>query len=294
MKKYVILTDSSCDLNKELREKYDIEYVTMRYIYDNVDVPASLDWEYLSAKDFYDKMRQGVRFTTSQITAPIYEEAFEKYINEGCDVLYLACSSALSGSYKASLIAKDEVLAKFPERKIICVDALRACMALGILCITASKLRAEGKTIEEVAEYIENNKMRVHMVGSVEDLTYLKRAGRVSAMSAVFGGLLNIKPIIIADTKGQNNAVEKVKGRNASLRRITEYVKEHYREDAYQHVAILHADCEADCKLLINKIKEVIPDKNVEFSVNYIGPAIGASVGPGMISAFFVGNEVTV
>ena len=153
----------------------------MRYIYNNVDAPASLDWEHKSPKQFYDLMREGVRITTSQVPIPDYVEAFEKHAKEGVDVLYLACSSALSASYKDSLIAKKEVVEKYPNAKIICVDALRASMGLGLLCIAASELRKSGKTVNEVAEYIEANKLKVHQVGTVEALVYLKRAGRVSA-----------------------------------------------------------------------------------------------------------------
>ncbi|MBO5328192.1 MAG: DegV family protein [Clostridia bacterium] len=294
MKNFVIVTDSSCDLNKELRDRANIEYLKMRYIYGNVDVPADLDWVHLTAKQFYDKMREGVRFTSSQVIAPEYADLFEMHAKEGVDVLYIGCSSALSGSYRASLVAREEVMAKYPEAKIICIDALRASMSLGILVITAAKLKEEGKTIEEVAAYIEENKMTVHMVGTVEDLKYLQRAGRVSAVSAVFGGLLSIKPIIIADTKGENHVIDKPKGRRKSLNYIVDYVKAHYKPNKYQHIAICHADCDADMEYIKTQLQAFIPEKDVEYSVNYIGPAIGASVGPGMISVFFYGDEVTL
>ena len=293
MKKYVKVTDSCADLNADLRKKYDIEYLCMRVIEGVVDRPADLDWQFMPAKTFYDKMRQGVRFTTSQITASYYAEAFEKYVKEGCDVLSISCSSALSGSYKASLVARDKVLAAHSDAKIICIDPLNACIGLGLICITASKLRAEGKSIEETAQFIEDNKLKMNQFATADDLVYLKRAGRVAPTSAFFGGLLKIKPIIISDALGQNAAVEKVKGRGPALNRLLQLFKEHYKSFPYQVVAVAHADCPAEAEEFAKKIIELLPDKDVEVLIDYIGPIVGATVGPGTLAVYFYGDEVT-
>ncbi|MGN0818687.1 MAG: DegV family protein [Candidatus Coproplasma sp.] len=293
MKKFVILTDSCSDLNKELRTKYDVEYMPMRLIYDGNDIPASLDWEYIPVKEFYDKMRKGVRFTTAQVNSSEYKEAFEKYVSDGLDVLSISCSSALSGSFKASTVARDEVLAAHPEAKIICIDGLNACMGLGFLSIVASELRAEGKTIEETASFIEENKLKVHQYATADDLVYLKRAGRVSATSAVFGGMLKIKPIIISDANGQNVAAEKVKGRAAATKRLTQLFTQEYRAFPYQKVAVLHADSPEEGEQFRQQIVSLLPDKNIEVYFDYIGPIIGASVGPGTLAVYFFGDEVT-
>ncbi|MBO5327741.1 MAG: DegV family protein, partial [Clostridia bacterium] len=217
MKPFVIVTDSCSDLPKELRDRFNIDYLYMHFIYDGNDVLASLDWEFVPVKDFYNLMRNGTRITTAQVTTPDYLEAFEKYVKNGFDVLSISCSSALSGSYKASTIAREEVLKKYPDAKIICIDSLNSCMGLGSMCINASIMREEGKPIEEVAAYIEENKLYYHQIATVDDLAYLKRAGRVSATSAFFGSILKIKPIVISDAIGQNFASEKVKGRKASI-----------------------------------------------------------------------------
>lgn len=294
MKKYIIVTDSCSDLNKEIRTRYDIEYLAMRVIHDNVDMPASLDWEYISAKDFYDKMRQGTRFTTAQITANEYKEYFEKCVGEGEDVLSISCSSALSGSYKASQMARDEVLAKYPNAKIVCIDSLNACIGLGLLCVTAAEMRAEGKTIEETGAWLEAHKLEMRQYAIADDLIYLRRAGRVSATSAVFGGMLKIKPIIISDANGQNVASEKAKGRQAAVKRLLEHFTQDYRADhAYQKIAISHADCIEEAELFRDKIKELMPDKDVEILFDYIGPIIGATTGPGTLALYFYGDEVT-
>lgn len=293
MRKFVIVTDSCSDLNKELRARFDIDYLQMRVIYDGVDMPASLDWEWMSPKEFYDKMRRGTRFTTSQVIAIEYQEAFEKYVNSGFDVLSISCSSALSGSFRASEIARDEVLASHPEAKIICVDSLRSCLGLGVLCIAASEMRAEGKTIEEVAEWLNAHKLNLHQYGTCDDLVYLRRAGRVSATSAVFGGLLKIKPIIISDAIGQNVANEKVRGRQAALKRLLEHLSKEFKQHDYQKIAISHADCLEEAELFRDNLKTVLPDENIEIYFDVMGPIIGASCGPGTIILYFYGDEVT-
>jgi len=293
MKKYVILTDSGSDLDKSLREKYDIDYVCMHFSCEGKDYDADLDWENISAKEFYDAMREGKRFITAQVNVEQYKTAFEKYAQEGKDVLYVATSSGISAGIQASRVAREEVLKKYPDMKIVCIDALRACFALGLLAIRASELRAEGKTIEENAQWIEENKMTVNMIGSVDSLTYLKRAGRVSATSAFFGGLLNIKPIIIADAKGHNFALSKVKGRKVSLERIADMIKEAWEDVPYQRLMICHADCIEEAEELKQMIF-VRLGKEVEAHIGYVGSAVGSAVGPGMIGAFCFGKKVTV
>lgn len=293
MEKFVIITDSCSDLDKELREKYDIEYVPMHFMYEGKDMRASLDWDEISAPDFYNIMRGGVRITTAAVNANTYREAFEKFLQEGCDILSISCSSALSNSVETSCVVRDELLKKYPERKIVCIDSLISCYGLGILCIRASELRAEGKTIEETAQWVLSNRKKIHQECTVEKLSYLKQAGRVSAASAFFGGLLNVKPIIISDVNGNNAAVEKVKGRMTSIEKLTERFKEQYESVPYQKVFFSHADSEEDAKLLKEKVLAACPDKNVDVHFGYIGPIVGASCGPGTIAVYFFGKEVT-
>ena len=292
MKKYVIVTDTCSDLPRELREKYSIEYIPMHFSYNDKDVVASLDWEEISAPDFYNVMRGGTRIYTAQVNAAQYTEAFEKYIAEGYDILSISCSSALSASVKASYTVRDALLAKYPESKIICIDALMSCMGLGIICIKAAQLRDEGKSIEEVAEWVETNKLKINQEATVDKLIYLKQAGRISAASAFFGGILNIKPIIISDAKGRNVSVEKVKGRLASMQRLAERFAESYVPSEHP-VFISHADCIEDTKLLKEEVIKRVPEIAEKLYTVYIGPIIGASVGPGTIGLYYYGKEVT-
>ncbi len=293
MRDFVIVSDSCCDLEKSVREKYGVEYIPMRMIYGDTDIPASLDWEQVSSKQFYDMMRDGVRIHTALITTEEFKEAFEKYIAQGKDIIYIACSSALSNSFKSSLPARDALLKQYPESKIYCIDSRNACLGLGIIVLTAADLRAEGKTIEEVAAYIEEHKQEVNQFATVESLNYLKRAGRVSTTSAVFGGLLQVKPIIISDTDGQNVAVEKVKGRKNSLVRLADLFKETYRENPHQRIFVVHADCPDGAEELKKLVEERLPDKSVPIYTAGIGPIIGATVGPGTLAVYCYGKEVT-
>lgn len=293
MKKFVIISDSCSDLDKSLREKYDIDYIPMHFSYDGKEFKADLDYKEISFTEFYDLMREGKRIKTAQINANEYLSVFEKYVKEGYDVLSLSCSSALSHSVDESFKARDELIKKYPESKIICVDTLNACFGLGLLCIRASELRSEGKSIEETAKWIEENKKTVNQECTVDTLKYLKQAGRVSAASAFFGGLLSVKPIIISDVTGINAAVEKVKGRNNSIDRLVERFKDEYRSCPYQKVRVVHADGESDAKILMERVKDAIPDKDVEITLGYIGPIVGATVGPKTIAVYFYGKEVT-
>lgn len=293
MKKFVIITDSCSDLRKELRLQYDVDYIPMHMSYNGHDMIASLDFEEISVKDFYDMMRKGTRFITAQVTAKEFKEKFENYIKQGLDVLYISCSSALSASVNASYVARDELLAIYPESKIICVDSLNSCSGLGLMCKIASRLREEGKTIEEVATWLEENKLKVNQEATVEKLTYLKQAGRISFASAFFGGLLNVKPIIVSDVKGHNAAIQKVKGKKVAFEKLIERAVSEYKPEICKDVIFAHADCEEDALELKRLFMEKTNVKEEDTSIEYIGPIVGASVGPGTVAIYCVGTEVT-
>ena len=293
MKKYVIITDSCSDLEKELRDLYDIDYIPMHITLDGKEYEASLDWKDFSQKEFYNILREGKRFITSQINLPEYINRFKKYLDEGYDILSISCSSKLSNSVNNSFAARDELLKEYPDAKIYCIDSLNACYGLGLLCITASTLRKQGKSIEETASYIEEHKLEMNQLCTPESLSYLKRAGRVNPTAALMGGLFNIKPIIISDAVGQNTSVEKVKGRQSSIIRLTELFKEYYRENPYQKIFFGHADCYKDVELLKEIIMHNLDNKDIPVHIGYIGPIVGASAGPGTIAVYFFGKEVT-
>lgn len=226
MNNYAIITDSTSDLCKIFRTQYDIDYAQMNISYDDKELVASLDWDSYSLKELYDTMRMGKRIRITQVPYDAFLNKFKYYLEQGKDVLYISCSSALSGSINIARTVKQELEESYPNNKIVLVYSLISCLGQGFLVIKAASLRNEGKTINEVKEYLEVNKLKVHQVATVENLEYLKRAGRVKASSAFFGNLFGVKPIIISDVIGQNYAFKKVKGRVASMNYLVEFMQE--------------------------------------------------------------------
>lgn len=291
MRDYVILTDSTSDLTLQMRQEYNVDYVPMQYIVDGVEYKASLDWESHDPKSYYDLMRNGTRVFTTQITRDTYYEAFEKVINEGKDVIYIACSSALSASINVARLVAAELADKYPEASVHCIDSLISSLGQGYLVMEASRKRAAGLSAAETAAYIESIKLCVNQCGTVASLEYLRRAGRVKASKAFFGNLFGVKPIIISDRKGQNYAYKKAKGVMNARVAIAEHICQ-AANGVYEELLLTHADCLEDAELLRDEIQKIAPFKKVTIST--IGPIVGASVGPGTVIAFCHGTEVTI
>lgn len=291
MRDFAIFGDSTCDLDKSLREKYGIEYVAMKFSIDDVEYVADLDFTFHSAKQHYDFMRAGKRVFTTQVAKKDYYDAFKAALDAGKDVLYISCSSALSASINAANLVAKELNDEAGENRVFCVDSLISSLGQGYLLIAASKKRAEGLSAEQTAKYIEENRLRMNQCGTVESLEYLRRAGRVKASKAFFGNLFGVKPIIISDIKGQNYAYKKAKGITNARAAIAEHIVD-AADGVYDTLLISHADCEQDAKLLCDEILRRAPFKEVIFG--YIGPIVGASVGPGTVITFTFGKEVTI
>ena len=295
-REFVIVVDSCSDLSKETREQLGIKYVKMGIVKKlkegDFEIPASLDWDLYTNKELNNWLRDGMQIKTTQVSNQEYQTVFGEILNEGKDILYIACSSALSGSYNFSLIVRDELLEKHPEAKIICVDSLCSCYGQGLMALDASNMKHEGKSIDEVAAYIEENKLCYHQVATVETLEYLRKAGRVKAVSAFFGNIIGVKPMIISDAKGQNYAIKKVKGRKNSILELISMVKENIIDAESQVIHVVHADTLADAEYLKDLLIKEINPKDVE--LHEMGPIIGVSTGPGTLGIYFKGKKVTV
>lgn len=286
---FAVITDSTSDLSKELREKYSIDYCKMEFSLENKIFRASLDWDEISSKDFYDSMRSGKRYKTVQVPFKTFDEKFREHLSKGEDILYIACSSGLSGSVNTANVLAGEFRTDFPGRKIICIDSLISGLGQGSMAIKAAQMRDEGKSLEDTAAWIEDNKLFFNQYGTVENLDYLKAAGRVTASSAFFGNLFSVKPILISDLEGHNLAVKKVKGRKSSLFELAAMTAQYITDPLSQTIYIGHADDEASANVVAEKIKELIP--GAETSLYVIGPIVGASVGPGTIIVFYCGKH---
>ena len=292
MSSFVIFADSVCDLTKELRNRWEIQYVPMNYVVDGVEYPAMLDWQSHSAKEFYNMMREGKRITTTQVPREIYIERFSEYLKEGKDIVYIACSSALSGSVNLATVIAKELQEQYPENRVYCIDSLISSLGQGGLAIIAARMREEGKSAKQTAEWLLENRLRMNQCGTCETLEYLRRAGRVKASKAFFGNLFGVKPIIISDTKGQNYAYKKAKGNLNAKLAIAEHLAEQVEQPEGQTLYISHADAQEEAEKLRDIILQKVPFKDVQ--MNYIAPIVGSCVGPGTLISFCFGKEVTI
>lgn len=292
MRDFKVITDSCSDLGRDIRDAYDIGYVRMNIVTDGKEQYASLDWDLYSPKDLYDTMRGGKRITTTQVPADEFTSCFRDCAAKGQDVLYIGCSSALSGSVNTGTVIARTVMEENPGMTIVCVDSLASSLGEGALAVRAAQMRQEGKGLPEVAAWVKENRLCFNQFCTVDTLDYLARAGRVKGAKAFFGNLFGVKPIIISDAKGNNLATGKAKGRANSLSAIVSSLKEVLIDSASQTIYIAHADCTGDAAKLEALVREQIPCKDIY--VNYMGPIIGASVGPGAVAVFGFGKKVEV
>ena len=291
MKPFAIITDSSCNLTGAQAKDYGIDaIVPMHFYLNDTEYEASGDWLSISAKEYYDAIRAGARVRSSQASSQSYEDTFRKFLSEGRDVLSVSCTGALSSSVKESFVAKERLSKEFPDAKILCIDSRNCMYSLAMMLIEIAKMREAGKTIEEAEAWIEAENQNFNEVGTVDKLTYLRNAGRVSASAAFFGGVFSVKPIVVYDEEGHNVAIEKVRGRQGSLDRVAEYVKKYANVDKNHNICIAHADCEEDAKALGEKIKALFPGKDLRFHYGFVEPGVGSAVGPGTLIIGFYGD----
>ncbi|MGN6715475.1 DegV family protein [Anaerocolumna jejuensis] len=288
MRDYVIVTDGTADLTQEMIEKLGIISIPMDFEVEGKTYVHYPDARELSAHDFYDMLRQGSKSVTSLINAETFLTVFEPLVKEGKDILYIAFSSALSGTYNSSLIAKEELEEKYSDANIKCFDSRCASVGEGLLVYTAAGLKNEGYTIEELYAWLEKNTLHLCHWFTVDDLFHLKRGGRVSALSAGIGTALNIKPVLHVDNEGRLIPMEKVRGRKKSIQALFEHMEAAVTSAEDQVIFIGHGDAAEDAEYLAELVKEKFPVKDV--IINYIGPVIGTHSGPGTIALFFFGS----
>lgn len=292
MNKIKIITDSCSDLNEELLQKYDIDYAKMNTVYKGKETPATLTWESYSPKELYDIMRGGERVTTTQVPVQEFTRIFRKYLDKGYDIIYIGCSSKQTGSVNTGAVTAKELLKEYPEAKISCIDSLNASIGEGMLVIYAAELVQQGKSFSETEEAVLAMRNRVNQYVTVHSLDTLKRAGRVTGSSAFFGNLMGVKPILISDADGVQTPIKKVRGRSKSLEEITALLAQNIENASDRTVYIAHADCGADeLRSFEIMVEDVIKPKDIV--TVYIGPIIGASVGPDTIGVWAFGKEVT-
>lgn len=283
---FQIITDTGCDLPENMVAELGIKIVPLSLLYKGqtyTDYPESF------IKELYAGMRAGENGSTSAINPDGWARAIEPYLQEGKDVLVLAFSSGLSTTYQSAVIAAEELKEKYPERDVRVVDTLCASLGQGLLVWYACQKQSEGLSLEETANWVEENKKHLCHFFTPDDLMHLKRGGRVSAATAVAGTLLQIKPLLHVDDAGKLISIGKARGRKAAIKAIGDKLGELGLSGENETVFISHGDCEEDAQALAEMVKEKYGVKNVV--IYYVGAVIGAHSGPGTLAFFFLGEH---
>lgn len=284
---YVIVTDSSCNLPEYLIDQHELEILPLTFMIDNKEHVSYLKGEVTDLKQFYTMLRNGKVITTSLPKMDVTLAHIHALLDEGKDVLYLGFSSALSGAYEATDLIMKQLAQEYPDRTLISVETLAASGGEGMLVLYAAEMREAGKPIEEVAKWVEDNRLHMAHWFTVDDLMFLYRGGRVSRTSATAGTILNIKPVMHVDDLGRLIPVSKVRGRKRSIDAMFKQMKDTI-EPSYgpQHICITHGDCIEDAEYLAGLIQDEFEIKDL--TINYVDPVIGAHSGPGTLALFFL------
>ncbi|NLY84857.1 MAG: DegV family protein [Tissierellia bacterium] len=278
-----ILSDSGCDLPKEIIEEYNVDILP---IIVNKDDKEYLDGVTIQAKEVYDGMRRGEVFKTAQIPPHAFKDKFLEYAKNGETVIYLAFSSGLSGTYQTALFVKESILEQYPDFDLEIIDTKAASGGFGLIVYHIARMAKEGKSKEEILEAIEFYKDNIQHIFTVDDMEYLFRGGRVTRTQAFLGGLLSIKPVLTV-VDGKLVPLEKARGKNKVFKIMLDLMRERAKEANLkeQLICITHGD---DLEGAM-KFKELIKEEfgSESFLINMIGAAIGAHSGPGTLSIFF-------
>jgi DegV family protein with EDD domain len=282
---FVFATDSTSDLPVEIYKNNNIKLIELTY---QLDGKEYADISGMPYQEFYNKLRQGASAKTSQVTPDTFESIFTDIVKEGKGVLYVAFSSGLSGTYNSARIAAETVKEKYPDAKIRIVDSLSASLGEGLLVYKAIEVMNQGKSLDEVADWVEEHKLHLCHMFTVDDLMFLHRGGRVSKTSAIAGSILGIKPGLHVDNEGHLIPLAKIRGRKQSINWLVENMEKrigNWKNDVF---AICHGDCIEDAKYLQSLVKEKFGIEKC--IIRNTGTVIGSHSGPGTLALFFLGD----
>ena len=289
MKEFKIFADSTADLPNAIVEELGITVIPTEVIIKGQGYLDYPDEREMDKRDFYKQMRVGEMPTTAVIPPSRFYDYFKEELDKGNDVLYVALSSGLTSTFQNANIAVAELEEEYPDGRIVVVDSLSVSLGEGLMVYYASQMKREGKSIDEIREWIEANRLKFCHWLTVDDLQHLRRGGRITAASAAVGGVLNIKPIINVSAEGKLEPVEKVRGRRGALETLVGKVKADAVNPSGQTLFIVHADSDEDCEWLKDEIQKQVAPKELITCV--MGPVIGAHTGPGAIGLVFIGDK---
>ncbi len=292
MSDYIISCCSTADLAKEHFEQRDIQYICFHYELDGKQYLDDLG-QSIPFDQFYKMMTEGAETKTSQINAEEYETYFEQFLKVGKDVLHLTLSSGISGTINSANVAKSNLEERYPERKIYIVDSLAASSGYGLLMDKLADLRDEGKTVDELYEWVNANKLKLRHWFFSSDLTFYIKGGRVSKTAGFVGGILNICPLLDVDNMGRLTPRFKIRTKRKVIQAIVDKMEEAAENglDYNGKCYICHSACYEDARAVADLVEERFPRLNGKVLINNVGTTIGSHTGPGTVALFFWGSE---
>lgn len=284
---FVISTDSGSDLSQAYCQENGILCLELSYTISG-ETYSSFDPR-MTNKQFYDLVRQGEMPVTQQVNPQQLVDAWEPVLQQGNDILHLGFSSGLSGTFNSSRMAAEELREKYPEAIIVTIDTLAASLGQGMLVDFAVKMKKDGASMQEIADWMEANKLNMVHNFTVDDLNHLQRGGRVSKATALVGTALGIKPGLHVDDEGHLINISKVRGRKASLKWLVDRMEEMVGEWENEEIFISHGDCLEDAQFVADEISKRFGI--TKFTIDYVGPVIGSHTGCGVVALFFMGKQ---
>ena len=288
MREFTIMTDSCCDMTAAMAEELELSVLPLSLHMGEAVYRNWLDGRDIAFPEFYSRVRGGQDATTAAVSVGDFETEMRRVLSSGRDILCISFSSALSATYQSASIAAEDLRPEFPEARICVVDSLCASMGQGLLLWRCAQEQKKGRTVEEVRDFAEKTKGKVCHWFTVDDLNHLKRGGRISAATALFGTMLSIKPVMHVDGGGHLTPVGKARGRRASLLALVDEMEKTAIAPGEQTVFISHGDCLADAEFMAEEVRRRFGTKDIH--INYVGPVIGSHSGPGTMALFFLGT----
>lgn len=286
--KTIIASDSTVDLPASYIIEHNLPLIDLSYTLKGQE---RLDRNNTAKtyRDFYNALREGEMSVTSQVNSQRMSEFFRSLLaGNDMPLIYVAFSSALSGTYNSACVAQRDLESEFPGR-IHVIDSRCASLGEGLLVHYALKMRDEDRTAEEIIDWLENNKLKLNHWFTVDDLHFLRRGGRISGVAALMGSILSIKPVMHVNDLGQLIPMEKKKGRRNAIKALVDHMAQLGVNLKEQIIFISHGDCEEDANYLADIIRSRFGVK--EFIINFVGPVIGSHSGPGTLALFFMGTS---
>ena len=288
MSKFHIVTDSCANLSQDVIDKHGLHILSLSYLLDGKEIIDYVKGQKIDYSGFYGQLRNKIPASTSQATPAQAEEFLRPILQGGNDLIFIGLSSGLSGTFAAIELACSELRKEFPEQKILCVDSLCATIGYGALVLEAVRMREEDKSIEETYDWLDKKRHSVLHYFTIDDLFHLKRGGRLSAVKAIMGSALNVKPLLTVSKEGKLTPIGKAKGRVKALDGCVASV-EAIDPTISSTVYIVHGDALKDAEYCAAQIRE--KHKGLTPQIVELNPVIGIHSGPGTIAIIFFGNK---